>query len=232
MFEERVGIVAAMPAEVASWHHATLAHADHPLLIECSGIGPKAAANATRGLIQRGVDSLLSWGTAGGLDRALRPGTIVLYASVVDAASGTEYQCDLARTASLARQLQALGIVHVRGVSVSEPVADVAAKLNLQQRFQGGAVDMESASIAALAAQAGIAFTALRVIVDPAEFSLPRSALAGIGSNRWQWLAVTMALLRNPWEIRALIRVAHGYHHALGRLDAASRALSGSRKFA
>ena len=227
MFEERTGIVTAMAAEAQSWRRILAPTGVHPQIqLECAGVGPQAASRATHALLKLGVASLFSWGTAGGLDRALAPGSIVLYTSVVDSQSGIEYSCDTARTALLSAQLSALGGVLGRGLSVPAPIAAISDKDALHARFHCAALDMESAAIAAIAKQAGVPFTALRVIVDPADFSLPRSALASIGSTLPQGLAVLFALGRRPWELGALLTLAQWYRHALTRLGVAAEALN------
>ena len=227
IFEERTGIVTAMAAEAQSWRRILGPTGVRPQIqIECSGVGPQAASRATHALLKLGVASLFSWGTAGGLDRALAPGSIVLYTSVIDSQSGLEYFCDTARTALLAAPLSALGGVLGRGLSVPAPIAAIADKEALLARFHCAALDMESAAVAAIAKQAGIPFTALRVIVDPADFALPSSALAGIGGALPPWLAVLLALGRRPWELGALLTLAQSYRHALTRLGAAAEALN------
>ena len=227
MFDERTGIVTAMPAEAQSWRRILGPPGVGPQIqLECAGVGPQAASRATHALLELGVAALFSWGTAGGLDRALAPGSIVLYTSVVDSQSGIEYSCDAARTALLAVQLSSLGGVLGRGLSVPAPIVASAHKEALHARFHCAALDMESATIAAIAQPAGVPFTALRVIVDPADFSLPRSALAGIGSALPPWLAVLLALGRRPWELSAVLTLAQWYRHALSRLGAAADALN------
>lgn len=228
MRAERVGVIAAMAAEAASWPRA--AHAPQSnYIIKCSGIGPIAAAAATQALLAQDVDWLIAWGTAGGLENALRPGTIVLYDSVIDAANGSEYPCDAARTATLARQLEGFNVVHCRGLTVATPIASAKHKQALHAHFQCSAVDMESASIAALAAHAGKPFSVLRVIVDPADFALPKAAVAANNSTWPQWLAVLFALLRRPRELPALLTLAGWYRAALSTLGDAASTLSAAQ---
>jgi len=47
-------------------------------LLAVSGIGLVAAEAAARALVEAGVSALITFGMAGGLDPALRPGSVVL----------------------------------------------------------------------------------------------------------------------------------------------------------
>jgi nucleoside phosphorylase len=89
-----VGIVTALAAEarafpIAERPRGTMRRlADGSLLI-VGGIGPAAAAVAARSVLAAGATALASWGFAGGLDPALRAGTILLPGEVISAAGAT-----------------------------------------------------------------------------------------------------------------------------------------------
>ncbi|MDE1921822.1 MAG: hypothetical protein KGI55_00230, partial [Gammaproteobacteria bacterium] len=72
-----IGIVAALGAEAR-----TLGRTEG-IDVRVSGIGLDAASRAARSLADAGVSALISWGVAGGLDPALRPGAIVLPVAVI-----------------------------------------------------------------------------------------------------------------------------------------------------
>ena len=59
-------------------------------LLAVTGMGPAAAAAGARRLCQAGAQGLLSWGMAGGLDPALRPGTLLLPVAVLTT-EGSEF---------------------------------------------------------------------------------------------------------------------------------------------
>ena len=62
-------------------------------------------------------------------------------------------------------------------LSVVRPITSAEEKRELHRRTAAGAVDMESAAIAAVAIQSGISFLAVRVVVDAAAVSIPKAAL-------------------------------------------------------
>jgi hopanoid-associated phosphorylase len=150
----------------------------------------------------RGV---LSFGLAGGLDPALRPGAIV----IGDAVAGPDGRvaADAAWTAAL---LQALPPAR-RGVlaGVELPVSTVAAKRELYLRHAALAVDMESHLVAALARAHGLPFAICRVVVDPAERPVPPAALAGLGpSGAVNLPGLLRALASEPMQLPGLLRLA------------------------
>jgi hypothetical protein len=76
------------------------------------------------------------------------------------------------------------------------------------------AVDMESAAIAAVAAQAGVPFVALRVIVDGRDDAVPEGAESWIDERGNRRLASALAAVAKPGEWMALWRLAQRYRVA------------------
>ncbi len=71
------------------------------------------------------------------------------------------------------------------------------------------AVDMESHVVARAAAQHGVPFAAIRVMVDPVERTIPRSALAGSRPDGTiDPLAVMRSLVRYPRDLLGLMRMS------------------------
>jgi adenosylhomocysteine nucleosidase len=163
------GVVTALEFEARS-----LCNTGDGALIRVAGIGAEHAARGARALVAAGARALLSWGVAGGLDPALSCGTAVLPAEVLH-----QKQRFASHRQWRERLLGALD-GHVRCVTGALLTSDVAVastaqKAGLFHATGAVAVDMESAAVAAVAADHGLPFLALRVILDGAHDSLPAS---------------------------------------------------------
>ena len=103
-------------------------------------------------------------------------------------------------------------------------IISVAEKQALWNATGAVAVDMESGHAAEVAAQYGLPFAVLRVVLDPAHRAIPASALAGARADgETDPLAVLKALLRRPGDLPGLLRLA-------GDTQKASQALLRSRQ--
>jgi adenosylhomocysteine nucleosidase len=133
------------------------------------------------------ADILVSFGVAGGLDPALRPGTLVV---------------------SDAGWAGRLGAVHGRVIGVDAPICTIAAK----KRLQGAVVDMESHVVERVAHQASLGFVAVRAVLDPAERAVPEAALALWQGARWapvgDWPALARLAVDYARAMRTLRRAA------------------------
>jgi adenosylhomocysteine nucleosidase len=205
-------------------------------LVSISGMGADNATRAARTLVAAGAGALLSWGVAGALDPSLDCGTIVLPSAVLRRCGGpgafTLLRHETCRTwrERLLGALQGSGrVVSGALISSATPVAQAALKARLLHETGAVAVDMESAAVAEVAAQHGLPFIAVRVILDTAADSLPESvlrALAPAGSSgRAHTAPLLWALLRRPSDLSSLLRLAAQYRLARRCLrDCARRA--------
>ncbi len=193
--------------------------------VEVAGVGVENASQATKRLIDRGVEGLVSWGTAGALDPCLRPGSLVIY-NTVHTISGGNYPCDPAWRAELTRALSALNPIDGSGFTSDHTLATAAEKASIGEQFGCVALDMESAAIGSLASDAGVPYVAIRVIVDPIDFDLPQAALDALATEReprvWP---VIRGLIRRPYELPTLLKLAWWYRTALASLSAAANSL-------
>lgn len=202
-----LGIVAALEME-RRWIGAPKP------LVELSGVGDARAENAAHRLVDRGATALVSWGVAGGLDPDLEPGTVVL-PDVVFHADGSSQEVDLAWRDRLVTRLQGqvftstLPLVHS-----TQPVTAPAEKNELHRRTGAAAVDMESAAVAAIAAEMGIPFIVVRVVVDAAGVRLPEVALTMCDEEGRLKKSAVLGLIFQPGEWRGMLR--------LGRANAAA----------
>jgi hopanoid-associated phosphorylase len=216
----RLGIVVGLPQEAAILRRV-LGAATPPLA--CAGATPAGAARAATEIAASGVGELLSFGFAGGLDPALRPGDIVVGAGVV-AGDGTMAATDDALAQHLCAALDSADCAWSPGLvaDVGRVLATAAAKQEVAARTRAVIVDMESRAVAAT----GLPFAILRVVVDPAERAIPASVLAALTPNgRLNPLALAWGLLRRPGEIAALRALARDNSAARASLRRAALAL-------
>jgi len=170
----------------------------------CGGDGKNLPSSLARAMAA-GCGGLISFGVAGGLSPYLRPGQCVVGSAILD---GEESRPTDARWAQrLLRMIP--GAVHGPILGVGEPIANAAEKRSLHDETGAVAVDMESHVVARAAAQHGVPVAAIRVVVDPVERTIPRSALAGARPDGTiDPLAVMRSLIRNPRDLIGLVRMA------------------------
>lgn len=160
---------------------------------------------AVKNVSRHGYRGIISFGVAGGLDERLHPGDWVV-ASAVAEIQGSR-PTDTAWSQKLLHAVA--GAHHAPVIGVDTPIADPAKKRELRRLTGAAAVDMESHIVARLAAAHGLAFTALRVIVDPAHRAIPRAALKGMGAGpRADGAAVMRDLIVQPSQLALLLRIS------------------------
>jgi adenosylhomocysteine nucleosidase len=166
------------------------------------GGGTAAGAQAAaQRLADAGAAALISFGLAGGLDPALRPGALIVPAAVIVAGM---------RHATDPRLSCRLGGVTTHVVFGADAiVATVEAKRRLHERTAATAADLESGPVAQVAAARRLPFAVLRAICDPAERALPPVALAALGAHGaigiWR---VAVSVVARPGQLPALLTLA------------------------
>jgi adenosylhomocysteine nucleosidase len=164
------------------------------------GTATGADAAAARA-IAAGATALLSFGLAGGLDPALRPGDIVVPSAVVS--RDMTFNADAALMAHIgcARSHRLLGADAI--------AADAATKQRLWRQTGAVAVDLESGAVARTTSAHGLPFAVLRAICDPAGRGLPQAALAALDARGAIGLArVAGSVVAHPGQVPALLRLA------------------------
>lgn len=221
----KIGIVVGMKAEAERALAPSLALpvAFQPKVF-VSGASPTRAYEGAKALIVEGVDALLSFGLAGGLDPMLSTGDIVV-AELVVLPDGSRVGTDATWRAQLREALVGLGRISVGDiVGQDRAITTTREKAVLELRTGAGAVDMESHATARAAREAGLPFMALRVILDPASRSIPWTALAGLGpdGDTRLWPVIGRLIIK-PWELPGLVALGRAQAQALdvlGRLAA------------
>jgi adenosylhomocysteine nucleosidase len=157
------------------------------------------------GAVRQGCCGIVSFGVAGGLMPRLRAGDWIVASSVV--AAQTVHATDETWSRKLLRLIPDANHAPIAGVDF--PVSSPAAKRDLHARTGAAAVDMESHVVARIAARHRLSFTALRVVIDPIERTVPPAALAGMDPDgNLNLFAIMRALMANPSQVTALARVA------------------------
>ncbi len=193
-------------------------------LLAVGGMGGELAAGAARRLVDAGVAGLLSFGFAGGLDPSLSAGTVVCPTEII---SGTGAR--ISTSADWRERLRVatrapLPLVGGTLLTRSAPIDSVAGKALAFRETGAVAVDMESLSVAQVAAAFGVPFIAVRVIVDTASDELPQAVLAATRDGSLEVGRLLGGLARAPSELAALIRLAQRYRAATRSLTAVARA--------
>ncbi|WP_374381869.1 nucleoside phosphorylase [Dongia sp.] len=164
----------------------------------------EATRRKTLALAEGGVTTLVSFGIAGALDPTLKPGDLIL-ADGVQMPDGRVIACDATQRDAIAAKFSARGGL-VAGRSVA---AGRVEKSTLFQQTGAIAVDMESHHVADVAAARGLPFVVIRAVADTVDDELPEAALVGLNEEGRPAIgAVLLSLLKKPWQLPGLIRVA------------------------
>jgi hopanoid-associated phosphorylase len=223
-----IGVVAALASEARALGPSMPRGGEPPLselallgegsLLALSGIGRAAAATAAQALIDAGVSALMTFGMAGGLDPALKPGSVVIPCELL-ASDGARYVANPAWREQVAAAVSPLRAVTEGNLLTSTHAIETPADKAAAFRATGAAaVDMESAAVAAIAAQHNLPFIAVRVIVDTAADMLPRAVVAASKAGRVRLARLIGGLILAPREIGSLVRLAQRYRIAMRSL--------------
>ncbi len=190
-------------------------------VVTIGGGTPGGAEMAAESLAAGGANGLLSFGLAGGLDPALRPGDLLVPRAV--RAFGQSWPADPGLLAVLGGPTIELLL------SEATVVASAAAKRRLWQATGAAAVDLESGAVAEAAIRHDLPFAVLRAVCDPASRSLPAAALSALNPagrvRPWRFLAVTLG---HPGQLGALLALASDARCARRTLAERVRALGPS----
>ncbi len=239
----KLGLVVALPAEARAlaggpWRMTDgrpvcrVASAGGGELIWVrSGIGYERAREAARWLVEQGVAALGVLGVSGGLASGLRSGLLVVAEEVLnDVEGGPGKSLCCPKGDDLLSTLRQDGLEAVGGpiVTVAEPVLEPEKKILLGRQNGALAVDMESAAVARVAAEAGLGLFALRAICDTADRQVPRALFDMVDDAGGVRIGALLAsLLRRPQLLIDLIAMQRDFSRALKALERGGPALIG-----
>lgn len=189
-----LGFVVGLPAEAR-----IAARFGYP--VRAGGGTPDGARVAANRLIGEGATSLISFGLAGGLDPALRPGAVIIPSIVLSEGE------PLCADAVLAARFGGLtGHTILAGSAVAVGAAD---KQRLYAATQAHAIDLESGAVARIANMSGLPFIVIRAVCDPAETDLPPAALIALSlDGKISVPNILRSVLAQPWQIPGLLALA------------------------
>ena len=225
----RAGLVTGLADEARvlrrALPRASASTADPDDAVRCAGADTARARAAARGLVEAGAAALVSFGVAGGLDPACRPGDLVLATEVV-LPGGRRVATHAALRAGLLQEGHAAGLSPLEGALLGSDIA-VAARLEKRRLFAASgalAVDMESHAVAEVAVACGLPLLVVRAVADPAARALPRAVLGAVASDgRSRPGRVAARLCLTPWELPAVLRLAGDLKRALESLERLTR---------
>jgi adenosylhomocysteine nucleosidase len=169
--------------------------------VRAGGGTPQGATEAAAQLVRQGVQALISFGFAGGLDPTLPAGALVVPNVIMS--DGITYEADPV----LAERFG--GCTGHRLLAASEIAADAATKQFLFATTHAHAIDLESGAVARVAKAHRLPFIALRAISDPADRDLPPAALIPLDRHgRIASMPLLRSILQQPSQLPALLHLA------------------------
>jgi adenosylhomocysteine nucleosidase len=173
----QIGIITGLAVEAQALRRAArLESLEDRVFVAPSGGDQDRIKDLAREFTEHGADTLLSMGLAGALSDDLKTSGCVVPTKIVFE-GGSEYPTDALLNELIAQGLEPETAAIGDLLCVESEVAGAAEKRRLFEATGAIAVDMESGHLAMAAREAGLAFAALRIILDEAEDSLPPSVL-------------------------------------------------------
>jgi len=231
-----IGVVAALPAEARVLSRAADRmmqglSAKGKIVVRQSGIGLQAARRQAEYLANIS-ELLVSFGVSGGLHPALKTGDLVLADRVLTwdldhsstQALPLSFRADTGLIDYIAEKFQENTIHFYRGpiFCSPKPISTAASKLRAHRLTGALAVDMESRAVCEVAEEAGLPFFCLRAICDTAGQTVADTLLAMVDEQGNPRVGYLLAhLVRRPWLLRDVIRMACRFRQALIALERA-----------
>jgi len=218
-----LGILVALPEELFSLTQQKIKIGEcltlpSKLLITLSGAGAHNAKQAAQRLLENGATQIISWGCAGGLSPTLKAGDLII-PELIQAQSNTLLKCDESLHNKLTKLLNGQVFFTGKLIESATIISSKEEKAHLFTINNALAVDMESAAAAQLAKTNNIPFIAIRTIVDPANFNLPKAVNHSLNAEGTINLSkLVLYICTHPHEIPALIKLGQHFKAANKKL--------------
>jgi adenosylhomocysteine nucleosidase len=170
------------------------------------------------------TDCLVSFGIAGGLAPGLASGTVIVSGEVIS--ERQSWKVDPQHRERLSEFARSIHAVEGPVFGASSIIATQSEKQRVWAATGALAVDLESEIVARTATQLGIPFVVLRTVADTARRDLPPASLIPLAADGTpNHPRVFAAVLRRPFQLAALLSLAHETGRALSALIGPARAL-------
>ena len=222
----RIGALVGLAAE-ARVLGCTGAARSGRLVVGVTGARPERAEAEAERLAGLGVEALVSFGLAGGLDPRLKPGDLVIADRVI-----TPNHPMITTDAGERRLWPSVSVEWTGAVADTGHIVETAAaKKRLFDTTGALAADMESRAIAEAAERRGLPVLILRAVADPAWRDLPRVALVPLSAEgRIRMVGVLRAMFANPREWPRVVALAAETRAALASLRQAASHFDRTRR--
>ena len=172
------------------------------------------------------TNCLVSFGIAGGLAPELKAGTVIVSGHVVSELG--RWDVEPHYRARLSQFARAIGAIEGSTFGAGSLLATQIEKRRVWKATGALVVDLESDIVARIATSLGIPFIVLRTIADTARRDLPPAALIPLALDGTPHLRrIVGALLRRPFQLPELARLARETRTALSALIGPAWALRG-----
>jgi adenosylhomocysteine nucleosidase len=191
------------------------------VVVVCGGNRRHFADELTRA-VSAGCRGIISFGIAGGLTSALRPGALVVASAVI--IDGERIATSVGWSQAILRSHP--DAIHAPIAGSDSLITMPSAKFALGVHTDAVAVDMESHVAARIAADHGLPFAAIRAVADPVHRALPEAALGAVAPNGNTNIgAVVRSLAREPRQVVGLMRLGLDARRAQSTLRTSRRLL-------
>lgn len=201
---------------------------------EACGAGAHAGEYVDQQLRDGAYDAVVIAGVCGGLDPSLTPGAVIIARRALDVnGRGIDVDTRVLDAVRAALRARRAPFVSASLLSVDAPLAGKVARTDAWNTHGAAGVDMETYGVAAAAMRHGVAWMAVRVVLDPAGSSLPASLAGWRGEagekeimrtalrRPLEWPAYVRLMLQMRAATKALGRSAPAVRDAVASLDAA-----------